>query len=193
MNRDILAVIQENLHTFSKGQKKIANFILESYDKAAFMTASRLGKRVGVSDMEFTRPGKSYTADTLEQLHAQYPGAELWLLMGTDMFLTVHTWREPEVITRLAGVCTFARTSADSVETLNAQAERLQRELGARTRVLQLPQVVDVSSTQLRELLARGEGQQYLPPAAEYFRDFIIRSGEVFTQFIQKSGLPDLP
>ena len=54
-------------------------------------------KRVGVSDMEFTRPGKSYTADTLEQLHAQYPGAELWLLMGTDMFLTLQYWREPEV------------------------------------------------------------------------------------------------
>ncbi len=131
-------------------------------------------KRVGVSDMEFTRPGKSYTADTLEQLHAQYPGAELWLLMGTDMFLTLHTWREPEVITRLAGVCTFARTSSDPMEELNAQAERLQEEFGARTRVLQLPQVVDVSSTQLRELLARGEGQQYLPPAVY---GYIIRRG----------------
>ena len=55
MNRDILAVIQESLHTFSKGQKKIANFILESYDKAAFMTASRLGKRVGVSESTVVR------------------------------------------------------------------------------------------------------------------------------------------
>ena len=34
-------------------------------------------KRVGVSDMEFTRPGKSYTADTLEQLHGLYPGSQL--------------------------------------------------------------------------------------------------------------------
>ena len=55
MNRDILAVIQENLHTFSKGQKKIASFILESYDKAAFMTASRLGKKVGVSESTVVR------------------------------------------------------------------------------------------------------------------------------------------
>lgn len=55
MNRDILAVIQENMHVFSKGQKKIANFILESYDKAAFMTASRLGKRVGVSESTVVR------------------------------------------------------------------------------------------------------------------------------------------
>ena len=50
MNQDILALIQENGHTFSKGQKKIASYILESYDKAAFMTASRLGKKVGVSE-----------------------------------------------------------------------------------------------------------------------------------------------
>ena len=55
MNRDILTVIQENIHTFSKGQKKIANFILESYDKAAFMTASRLGKKVGVSESTVVR------------------------------------------------------------------------------------------------------------------------------------------
>ena len=55
MSHDILAVIQENLHTFSKGQKKIANFILESYDKAAFMTASRLGKKVGVSESTVVR------------------------------------------------------------------------------------------------------------------------------------------
>ena len=55
MNRDILTVIQENVHAFSKGQRKIASFILESYDKAAFMTASRLGKRVGVSESTVVR------------------------------------------------------------------------------------------------------------------------------------------
>lgn len=55
MNHDILTLIQDNMHTFSKGQKRIANFILESYDKAAFMTASRLGKRVGVSESTVVR------------------------------------------------------------------------------------------------------------------------------------------
>lgn len=55
MNRDILTAIQENVHTFSKGQRKIAHFILESYDKAAFMTASRLGKTVGVSESTVVR------------------------------------------------------------------------------------------------------------------------------------------
>ena len=55
MNHDILAVIQDSMQTFSKGQKKIANFILDSYDKAAFMTASRLGKKVGVSESTVVR------------------------------------------------------------------------------------------------------------------------------------------
>ena len=55
MNRDILAMIQENMHTFSKGQKRIASFILESYDKAAFLTASKLGKKVNVSESTVVR------------------------------------------------------------------------------------------------------------------------------------------
>lgn len=55
MDRDILGLIEENMRTFSKGQKKIANFILESYDKAAFMTAGRLGKKVGVSESTVVR------------------------------------------------------------------------------------------------------------------------------------------
>ena len=55
MNRYILAIIQEKMSTFSKGQRKIGNFILDSYDKAAFMTASRLGKKVGVSESTVVR------------------------------------------------------------------------------------------------------------------------------------------
>lgn len=55
MNQDILTSIRENMSTFSKGQKRIANFILESYDKAAFMTASKLGQTVNVSESTVVR------------------------------------------------------------------------------------------------------------------------------------------
>ena len=48
MSRDFLNILQEKEPTFSKGQKRIARYITEAYDKAAFMTASRLGKTVGV-------------------------------------------------------------------------------------------------------------------------------------------------
>ena len=55
MNSDILTMIQTNMPSFSKGQKLIAKYIIESYDKAAFMTASRLGKTVGVSESTVVR------------------------------------------------------------------------------------------------------------------------------------------
>ena len=55
MSKDILSAIQGSMGSFSKGQKLIARFILESYDKAAFMTASRLGKKVGVSESTVVR------------------------------------------------------------------------------------------------------------------------------------------
>lgn len=47
MNNDILSVLQERATTFSKGQRAIARYITESYDKAAFMTASKLGRHRG--------------------------------------------------------------------------------------------------------------------------------------------------
>lgn len=55
MRHDILAVLRANERTFSKGQRRIAQYILESYDKAAFMTASVLGKTVGVSESTVVR------------------------------------------------------------------------------------------------------------------------------------------
>ena len=55
MKRDILKFIDENMSTFSKGQKKIAAYIKESYDKAAFMTAAKLGGTVGVSESTVVR------------------------------------------------------------------------------------------------------------------------------------------
>ena len=55
MTKDILTVIQSEMSTFSKGQKLIANYILNSYDKAAFMTASKLGKLSGVSESTVVR------------------------------------------------------------------------------------------------------------------------------------------
>ena len=55
MNNDILSALQERATTFSKGQRAIARYITESYDKAAFMTASKLGRTVGVSESTVVR------------------------------------------------------------------------------------------------------------------------------------------
>jgi DNA-binding MurR/RpiR family transcriptional regulator len=55
MASDILSTIRSRVHSFSKGQKLIANYILDSYDKAAFMTANKLGRTVGVSESTVVR------------------------------------------------------------------------------------------------------------------------------------------
>ena len=55
MSHDILTILQEQAPAFSKGQRRIAQYITESYDKAAFMTANRLGKTVGVSESTVVR------------------------------------------------------------------------------------------------------------------------------------------
>lgn len=54
-SQDLIKYIQDNMNSFSKGQKLIANFIINHYDKAAFMTAAKLGKVVGVSESTVVR------------------------------------------------------------------------------------------------------------------------------------------
>ena len=120
---------------------------------------------VEVSDMEMTRQGKSYTADTLKEIQRQYPDAELWLLMGTDMFLTLHKWHHPEEIMELAGICAFGRTEQDGEAVFAPQREYLHKTYGAKIMTITLPGLVDISSTQLREKLQTGDAEEYLLPA----------------------------
>lgn len=55
MKQDLLTIIEERMPTFSKGQKQIASYIVEHYGKAAYLTAARLGKLVGVSESTVVR------------------------------------------------------------------------------------------------------------------------------------------
>lgn len=125
-----------------------------------------LGDQVQTLDMELHRVGKSYTSDTLAELKKQYPDDELWLLMGTDMFLTLQAWHQPEEILRLAGIAAFGRTEADTEELFAVQRDYLKATYpDANIFTLTIPRVVDISSTQLRERLKKGEGSELLAPA----------------------------
>ena len=55
MAKSVLHTIEDNLSTFSKGQKRIGRYILDHYDQAAFMTASKLGKLTEVSESTVVR------------------------------------------------------------------------------------------------------------------------------------------
>ena len=124
------------------------------------LVADGLGKNAEACDLEFERKGKSYTAQTLRLLREQYPEEELWLLMGTDMFLTLQNWREPEVILSLAGIAAFSRNEADTAEMMEVQAEYLRKEFDAEVKLIPLPDIREVSSTQIRN----GESWENLYP-----------------------------
>ena len=139
------------------------------------MEQAGLGEKVEVLDLELRREGNSYTADTLAWLKEQYPEDELWLLMGADMFLTLQAWHEPGRIFSLAGVAAFGRTEADTEDLFSVQRDYLCRTYPqARIFTLSIPGVVDVSSTELRQRLAKGEGGNLLAPAVY---GYILREG----------------
>ena len=116
------------------------------------------------SDLELRRPGVSYTCDTLQAIRERYPDARLWLLMGTDMFLSLHTWRAPEQICALAGICAFAREHGDTAAAFAAQRQLLERQYGAHVVTVDIPDLVETSSTALRAALAQGGGGEFLAP-----------------------------
>ena len=127
--------------------------------------ADGMGAGAEVSALELEREGKSYTSDTLRDIRQTYPDAELWLLMGTDMFLTLHLWHEPEVILSLAGICAFGRTEQDGEALFAPQREHLQKNFDAKITTITLHGLVDISSTRLREQLENGGGGKYLLPS----------------------------
>lgn len=131
----------------------------------ATLAAAELGKRAEVSDRELRRSGPSYTSDTLAALRREYPEDTLWLLMGSDMFLSLQTWHAPEEIMALARIAPFSREAEDESAAFAAQKARLEREYGAQICIVQNPEVRELSSTEVRAALAAGRGSDLLPPA----------------------------
>ncbi len=119
---------------------------------------------VRLCEIELQRPGKSYTADTLEQLRALYPEDRFYLLMGEDMFLTVDRWYRPEAIMALADLCCTPR-SPDGMGKLLEKAAQLRRDFSARCHVEGIP-YFPASSTQVRQLAAGGKPLDGLVPGS---------------------------
>ena len=136
----------------------------QRYDMAVLATAA-LGKKAEVLDMELERGGPSYTWETLRLLRSRYPEDELWLLMGSDMFLTLQDWREPRQVMALARIGAFSRMESGEADAFARQKAFLEREYGADVTVIPNPQAVELSSTEVRQALAQGGGEALLPPA----------------------------
>ena len=117
-------------------------------------------EKAEVSDVEVRREGSSYTVDTLRTLQEEYPEAELVLLMGTDMFVSFLSWREPEAIAALATLAVFCRGEKGERERIEDQKATLEA-MGARVELVANP-VTAISSTDLRRMLIFGCADPFL-------------------------------
>ena len=124
-----------------------------------------------VSDLEMRREGKSYTVDTLRELYD--PEGRLFLLMGTDMLMTLDQWREPDEIFRLCYPVYIRRETDESLDqTIVEKITSYQEKYGKVVRRIVAP-AIELSSTDIRAAVAEDfpiEGA--VPPAvAAYIRD----------------------
>ena len=144
-----------------------------SADRLHMLELSAKGiERAEVSDIEIRRAGRSYTVDTLRAIRAEHPDSQLYLLMGTDMFLSFLTWREPEAIMKLATLAVFCR--GEKGERVKIEAQKLSLEsLGARVALVENP-VTAISSTDLRRMLVFGCADPFLMPGVD---DYICANG----------------
>lgn len=124
------------------------------------LACAQLGPGAQALDIELHRTGPSYTVDTLRQLRQMYPEDELWLLMGTDMFLSLERWYHASDILSLAHIGAFDRAHPQPGEDLAAQKRLLETKYGATVAIIANRQVIDLSSTQVRQALAQGGGQE---------------------------------
>jgi nicotinate-nucleotide adenylyltransferase len=119
-------------------------------------------ERFTVSDLETTRPGPSYTVDTLQELHATQPDSELFLIVGGDVAAGFPLWHQPERVLSLARLAVAKRRG-----TARARVDQALAGIpgGERTEFFRMPRI-GISSTLVRRRVRGGEPIRYLVPDA---------------------------
>lgn len=115
-----------------------------------------------VSELELRRRGESYTADTAAELLEAFPGAELVLVIGTDMLLSFETWHDFRALLNMAEIAALPRENGET-PALDAYAVHLREAYGARVRLIDAPPL-PMSSSELRAELVRRAGADTLDP-----------------------------
>lgn len=134
--------------------QKAATRVTPAEDRFAMVAIALDGiDGLEASRMELDRGGTTYTADTLATLAAEHPGAELCLIVGTDVADDLHTWERVDEIRALATLAVVTRPGAAPVPLP-----------GWRVETVEMP-LLDISSTELREWLAAGRPVDGLVPA----------------------------
>jgi nicotinate-nucleotide adenylyltransferase len=119
-------------------------------------------KRFEVSEVEVRRGGKSFTSDTVRQLKRAHPRDELFLILGWDAARLFSTWHEPDRIRADASVIVVGRPGTRAPTAADLRASGLDPD---RT-LMCLGETPDISASELRESLAKGEPVGDCLPAA---------------------------
>lgn len=113
-----------------------------------------------ISDVELRRGGESYTSDTVEELAREYPGAELWLVIGTDMLTSFERWHEFRSILSGAALAVLPRNEGELPE-IERCAARFETLYGARVRIIDAAPL-PMSSSEMRDMLVARRGADVL-------------------------------
>ena len=141
-------------------------------DRLRMVKAAAKGRRgFFAGDIEVRREGTTFTVDTLSHLTVEQPDTEWVYIVGADTVNVLDTWREFSRIARLCRFAAVGRPGFDA-ERVRLRAEALRECYGAQIELLTLDGP-DISSTQIRELVAENKPINTLvPPAvAKYIRE----------------------
>ena len=147
---DVLYIVPDRIPPHKADRAAPAGHRLEM-TRLAFSPETVEGRNVVVSDRELRREGKSYTADTVDELMREHAGCLLFLYAGSDMFYTLETWHRGEELLKTCSVVTTARKDGEQ-EKLQTYAARYKDTYGTECLVMRDPPV-EVSSTQIRAAL----------------------------------------
>ncbi len=145
--------------------------------------------RFGISEIERGFAGKSYTVNSLRGLNEEFPGSELFFLIGLDAFLEVDTWYKFREIFHLARMVILRRPGFGEADVEDYLTRRISADfrMDPETGSFIHPEMftvyylrntrLDISSTRIRKLAAQGRSIRYLvPPEAESY----ILDGELY-------------
>lgn len=124
------------------------------------------------SDIEIKRKGNTYTYETLEELHKNYPNAELFFIVGADCLFTIEHWYQPQ---RIFDNCILLTANRNDVpqKDLFEKKQFLEDTFQARVILLNVPQM-DISSTKVRENIKSGKSIRYM--VSDNILDFILQN-----------------
>ncbi len=126
-------------------------------------------EKIEISDLELRRGSTSYTYETVAEVRKLYPNAEILLFMGTDMFLSFDSWKNPEQILQNAALAVFYRGDRDEISKI--QEKKAFFEAKEATVYLAENPVTDISSTDLRRMLVFSCAEPFLSPGVgDYIR-----------------------